>query len=292
VPPEHAQRIVEVLAKNGNGSAKAVVIPGVDHSFQTTPGDEDERFRERYSLASFARPYDQRLYAEMLLWLRKHAPTRSAGHSAAEVAEVLGASRAEQPTVRPGTEINSTARSAPEHAPKSETTPARTVLSPGVEIIADVTDAASTAGVETLEGRIGPLLLAEGCQAHFIDMPGGMFVEEHPHSTESIIYTVRGQWVLCSRGRRQLMKPGSLFRFTAGTPTGYEVPFADSAFILIFKGDRVTKVEAEFIEYLRGMAARLDAEHKKGTAFKLSELPADHPARAFARRVNPKFEPK
>jgi hypothetical protein len=48
--------------------------------------------------------------------------------------------------------------------------------------------------VETLEGRIRPLLLGEGCQAHFIEMPAGMFTEEHPHGSESINYMVRGQW--------------------------------------------------------------------------------------------------
>ena len=113
-------------------------------------------------------------------------------------------------------------------------------------------DAQKTAGVATLEGRIGPLILGEGSQAHFIDMQSGLFVAEHPHSTESLIYTVRGQWVLCSAGRRQLMKAGSLFRFAAGTPTGYEVPFDDPALILIFKGDRITKDEREFIEYSEG----------------------------------------
>jgi hypothetical protein len=36
-------------------------------------------------------------------------------------------------------------------------------------------------GVQTLEGRIGPLLLGEGCQCHFIEMKPGMYCEEHPH---------------------------------------------------------------------------------------------------------------
>jgi quercetin dioxygenase-like cupin family protein len=144
--------------------------------------------------------------------------------------------------------------------------------------------------VETLEGRIGPLLLAERCQAHSIDMPAGMYLKDHPHSTESIIYTVRGRWVLASQGRRHLMKLGSLFRFGANTPTGYEVPFAEDAYILIFKGERSTRVESEFIDYLKGMAARLKKENAEGTPFTLRELPADHPARKFAREVNPAFE--
>jgi hypothetical protein len=121
-------------------------------------------------------------------------------------------------------------------------------------------------------------------------MPGGMYVEEHPHSSESIIYTVRGQWVLCSAGRRQLMKPGSLFRFAAKTPTGYEVPFDEDAYILIFKGDRLTKSDEEFITYLKGMAERLRKEHTQGVPYRLEDLSADHAARRFARDVNPEFE--
>jgi hypothetical protein len=131
-----------------------------------------------------------------------------------------------------------------------------------------VTDRTKTAGLETLEGRMGPLLLGEGSQAH----------------------TVRGSWVLCSQGPRQHMKPGSLYRFGANTSTGYEVPFREDACILIFKGDRTTKVEKEFMDYLKGLAARLELEHKNGTPFLLKELPADHPARKFAREVIPEFE--
>jgi quercetin dioxygenase-like cupin family protein len=143
--------------------------------------------------------------------------------------------------------------------------------------------------VRTLEGQIGPLLLGQNCQAHFIDMPAGMYCEEHPHSNESIIYTVRGQWVLCSQGRRQVMKPGTLFHFAPNTPTGYEVPFPEDAFILIFKGQRLTEKEADFIHYLQGLAKRLQSEHKAGVPYLLSDLPPDHPAIRFAREINPGF---
>ncbi len=68
------------------------------------------------------------------------------------------------------------------------------------------------------------------------------------------------------------------------------MPFAESALILIFKGDRLSKSENEFMEYLRGMAGRLEKEHAAGTPFLLKELAADHPAREFARRVNPQFD--
>jgi quercetin dioxygenase-like cupin family protein len=276
VPPRHAARVAEIMGQAGNMEAVSAVIPGADHSFQQAPADEDERYRERYSFASFRRPYEPRLYQEVLAWLRRTVPTPATGGAVAAR------------TVPPG--LNERARDRTEVDPKTENTPQRIQLAPGVEIIDDITDRAKTAAVETLEGRIGPLLLAEGAQAHFIDMPAGMYVEEHPHKTESIIYTVKGRWVLCSKGRRHLMKPGSLFRFGRDIPTGYEVPFPENAFILIFKGDRTLKHEKEFIDYLKGMAERLKKEQKEGVPYLLKDLPADHAARKFARQVNPEFE--
>jgi hypothetical protein len=136
-------------------------------------------------------------------------------------------------------------------------------------------------------------LFAEAREADFAAIVvAGMFTEEHPHGSGSIIYTVRGQWVLCSQGRRQLMKPGSLFRFGAFISTGHEVPFGEPACILIFKGQRSTEQEKDFIAYLKGMATRLQGRQKKGQEiFLLKDLPAAHPARKFAREVNPKFDP-
>ena len=153
----------------------------------------------------------------------------------------------------------------------------------------DIKDKHATPGVETLEGRIGPLLLGENSQAHFIDMQSGLFCAEHPHSNESIIYTVRGRWVLCSRGRRQVMEPGSLFHFAKGTPTGYEVPFDGDALILIFKSQRLTESDRDFIAYLKGLASRLKKEEDAGVPYRLMDLPADHPAIEFAKRVNPDY---
>jgi hypothetical protein len=132
--------------------------------------------------------------------------------------------------------------------------------------------------------------VAESSQAHFIDLPAGSYTAEHPHNTESIIYAVRGRWVLCGQGRRQLMKSGSLFRFGARISTGYEVPFNENALILIFKGERSTAQETHFIDYLRGMATFLQRDHQKGQLFLLKELPRDHPARVFAREINPDFD--
>jgi quercetin dioxygenase-like cupin family protein len=175
----------------------------------------------------------------------------------------------------------------PERDPKTEATPARLQLAPGIEVIEDITESRQTAGVETLEGRIGPLLLGEGCQAHFIEMPAGLYTEEHPHGSESITYTVSGRWVLCSQGRRQVMKPGSLFHFGAHISTGYEVPFNEPAYLLIFKGERSTAEEKEFIAYLQGMARRLEGQRQKGQeVFLLKDLAEDHPARVFARALS------
>lgn len=155
----------------------------------------------------------------------------------------------------------------------------------GIQIIEDITDPDRNPGIETLEGRIGPLLKADGSQAHFIEMPPDLYCEEHTHATESLIFTVKGRWVLCSSGRRQLMKPGSLFWFKAGTPTGYEVPFSESAFILIFKGARDDKDDEEFLEYLRTLQQRLEKSRAQGIPFKMSELCQDHPTRVFARSL-------
>jgi pimeloyl-ACP methyl ester carboxylesterase/quercetin dioxygenase-like cupin family protein len=276
VPPEHAARAAAIMREAGNQNASSVTIAGCDHSFQRVPADTDEQIRERYTFRSFNRPYEPKVYLETLAWLNRTVPTG-----------VRGA-----PTTRnaTGPAINLRAISRTEIDPKTDTTPERIQLAPGLEIIEDITDKSKTAGVETLEGRIGPLLLAEKCQAHFIDMPAGMFLAEHPHSTESIIYTVRGKWVLCSSGRRHVMKPGSLYRFGANTPTGYEVPFDEPAYILIFKGERSTVVERDFVDYLKGMAERLKHEQAQGTPFLLKDLPADHPAQVFARQANPEWD--
>lgn len=133
--------------------------------------------------------------------------------------------------------------------------------------------------MDILEGSIGLLLAAARGACHFIHLPPGGYCEEHAHATESPIFTVRGQWVLWSGGQRHHMRPGSLFWFGDGVATGHEVPFPVPATILIFK----TQAPGyDFVEYLRGMAAGLVADHDAGTPFRLAELPEDHPARAFA----------
>jgi pimeloyl-ACP methyl ester carboxylesterase len=281
VPSEHAVRAAEQIRKAGNEQVTAQIIDGVDHHFQRAPGNERQQIEHRYSLQSLRQPYSSAAYWAALRWLDKHVP------SPLEVRDTKVELAASRPIPVPA---ESRAVLEPELDPVTESTPRRLFLARGIEIISDITDRKETAGVDTLEGRIGPLILGQGSQAHFIDMPGGMYVEEQPHTSESMVYTVRGQWVLASNGRRQLMKPGSLFRFAANAPTGYEVPFRDSAFILIFKGDRLTKVESDFIQFLQSMADRRAREHEQGDPCLLRELPPDHAARKFAREVNPRFE--
>jgi pimeloyl-ACP methyl ester carboxylesterase/quercetin dioxygenase-like cupin family protein len=288
VPPDHATRIAAILKEAGHKDATSAIIKSADHSFQRTAPTEDQQIRERFELTSFRRPYEAKAYHTLLDWLYARFPTPAEAQP--ERIEQIAARETEQTRGELATQTR--AIDGPETDKVTDATPERLHLAPGIEIVADVTDRTKTAGVSTLEGRIGPLILGSGSQAHFIEMQGGMFVAEHPHSSESLIYTVRGQWVLCSAGRRELMKAGSLFRFAPGTPTGYEVPFDESAFILIFKGDRVTKDEREFIDYLKGMAQRLEKDHAAGTPFLLKELAADHPAREFARQVNPQFNGK
>lgn len=149
----------------------------------------------------------------------------------------------------------------------------------GIQIIEDIT---TRDGVDTLEGRIGPLLLGEKCQCHFIEMKPGMFCGEHPHPTESLIYTVKGRWVLCSQGKRFHMKPGALFWFGPDIPTGYEVPFDEDVFLLIFKGERSTEKPSDFTDYLLTLRDRLIAQNRDGIPFAFAQLPEDHPAKQFA----------
>lgn len=136
-------------------------------------------------------------------------------------------------------------------------------------------------GVETLEGKIGPILSGNKGSAHYITMPAGMFLSAHTHSTESIIYTARGEWVLVSEGQRHHMKEGSLYFMPPDIETGYEVPFDKPATILIVKFEGKND-PAQFMDYLEGLRDRLVKQHDEGEAFLLTELPEDHPARVFA----------
>ncbi len=151
-------------------------------------------------------------------------------------------------------------------------------LSSPVEGIQVVNDIIEQKGINTIEGKIGPLIWGAISQTYFVDMPPGAYLEEHPHPFEALIYAVRGRYVLCAHGVRTLMEPGSLMAFAANVPTGYEVPFDESAFILVFRSG---KPELDQIAFM----ARLQEDEPAS----LHDLPDDHPARIYARTVNPAF---
>jgi fermentation-respiration switch protein FrsA (DUF1100 family) len=71
VPTGHAARAVAILKSAGKRAAESVVIPGVDHSFQTAPDDPAQATRERHDFSSFRRAYDPKLYETILAWLKK-----------------------------------------------------------------------------------------------------------------------------------------------------------------------------------------------------------------------------
>jgi quercetin dioxygenase-like cupin family protein len=161
--------------------------------------------------------------------------------------------------------------------------PVQVVDHDGIKILPSIDGAP---GLDTLEGRIGPLLNAERGGCHFIEVPGGAYADEHAHPTESLIYTLRGQWVLCSRGTRWHMQAGSLFWFGDNVPTGYENPFDEPAYLLIFKtGERQPGYDASMLDRISEVASHLDAERAAGTPFSFTELPQDHPAKVFARNL-------
>lgn len=116
----------------------------------------------------------------------------------------------------------------------------------GLKAIEDNADIAFFPGIDTFEGRIDPHHKDESSQAYFVEMPGDLY------------------WL------------------KAETPTGYEMPFSEPAFIQIIKGDRDRQDEEGFLEYLQELKLRLERAHEAGTPFRLSELSADHPARVFA----------
>jgi len=138
-------------------------------------------------------------------------------------------------------------------------------------------------GIDTLEGKIGPLVSGNKGSMHYIIMPPDMYCSPHTHPTESIIYTVKGEWVLCSGGERHHMKEGSIFYMPPNIETGYEVPFDRPATILISKFEGKMDPD-EFLEYLKGLKMRLEDSSRNGVSFRISDLPEGHPSRIFAKK--------
>ena len=163
-------------------------------------------------------------------------------------------------------------------------------LANNVEIIESVQEAMNSGSATfSHEGYFGPLLFGEELRAYTLRLEPGMFLSEHPHPTESIVYTLSGRYVLCSEGKRKVMEAGSIFHFGSNMPTGWEAPFAEGAEILIFKKKRDGEDYESFVTGIGEMAAKLDVQMKDGEPFYYHQLPADHPAIQFARSKNPDF---
>ncbi len=159
-----------------------------------------------------------------------------------------------------------------------------------IEIITDIRDAVESVGVMTHEGIFGPLLYAENMRSFFIELQPGMFLSEHPHPTESMIYTISGSWVLCSEGKRQVMEPGNVFHFGSNMPTGWEAPFNEPALLFVVKSTGPGESYAPYMQGLKDMQGDLDKQRSEGGVFYFNELEEDHAAIQFARSVNPDFD--
>ena len=174
--------------------------------------------------------------------------------------------------------------------PATPISPEYIQLATNVEIIPNISDAVENNGLLTHEGIFGALLFAEDIRAFFIELKPGMFLSEHPHPTESLVYTVSGKWVLCSEGKRQVMEAGSLFHFGSNMPTGWEAPFAEGAFLLVVKSKGDGEGYEPYMKGLKEMQAMVDEQRQDGMEFYYNELPEDHEALEFARSVNPDFD--
>ena len=82
------------------------------------------------------------------------------------------------------------------------------------------------------------------------------------------------------------MKPGSIQWFGPGVPTGYEVPFDEPAFILVFRG-AVNETPVEMLASIEAWKPKFVEMQDKGEVFMMRDLPANHPALLYAHKVNP-----
>jgi quercetin dioxygenase-like cupin family protein len=103
-----------------------------------------------------------------------------------------------------------------------------------VRVVHDTGDTRKFPGIETIEGWASPLLFGETMFAQSVEMPAGLFVPEHPEPAESIVYTVKGQWILSVDGERHLMGPGSMHWLKEGTCAGCAVTFDEPALVINF----------------------------------------------------------
>lgn len=153
------------------------------------------------------------------------------------------------------------------------------------EVLRNITD---QPGIETVEGRLVPLLSGDAIKSHIIVMHPGQYASAHAHETESIIYTMSGSWVFCTtengEEKRTVINQGDLFRFPGGAPTGFETPFDDPAVILILKGGSYSY--QDMIEGMLEARSILDGQAAEGEPFSYTELEPDHPAIAYAEEVS------
>lgn len=142
-------------------------------------------------------------------------------------------------------------------------------------------------GIETVEGRLVPLMGGNGIRSHVIVMHPGQYCFPHPHPTESLIYTISGSWVFATTEDgeevRTVIGAGDLFHFQPDVPTGFEVPFDEPAVILILKGEPGTYEEMR--DAMASTQVSLAADAADGEVFQLDGLPEDHAARRFAAEV-------
>ncbi|MGQ9681242.1 MAG: hypothetical protein ACUVX9_01760 [Anaerolineae bacterium] len=155
---------------------------------------------------------------------------------------------------------------------------------PALQVIRDIT---AQPGVMTPEGLYGPLLIGSTMHTRFIEFPAGLYCIEHALPVESMVYTVRGRWVLTSEGSRTVMPPQSLAHLPANVPKGFEIPFEEPALLLVLRAEATT-AEDIWRFLLEDMQPMLQQRiHAGQLVFQLADLPADHPARLFAAQVNP-----
>ena len=172
-----------------------------------------------------------------------------------------------------------------------ETTSNEDALAPvDLEPIGDcqvLRDVMAQPGVDTVEGKLVPLLTGAAIRSHMIVMHPGQYCDAHPHDSESIIYTISGRWVFATteggESVRTVINQGDLFHFPAGVPTGFETPFEEAAVILILKGggSSYRDMAASMIQ-ARDMLAE---EAGSGAPFAYRDLSTDHPARLYATQV-------
>lgn len=145
-----------------------------------------------------------------------------------------------------------------------------------------IIDQITTAGaIDTPEGRVGRLIRGEACTVQYLEMPPRLYIPEHPHPWESVVYTVRGRWVLCVSGKRSRLAPGSLLWLKPGVSRGFEVPYGEPALILVFKPARDETDDEGFRAYREDVGRKPVKIREGGTKFDLGLLPPDHPARVF-----------